>query len=253
AGVVRRSDLLQRVTVVGTVVPKRRTVITAPYNGYVRKLFVKVGDQVKQGDPVVSISQSLAATDPVYPIRAPFSGTVVQVEKGEGEFVKEGETNDFVLRIDDLSSLFVTADVAEIDRTKVAAGREATMRAASVLSRTYKGLVKDVALAARDNAQKESSQVVFGMRIEILDPDADLRPGISMVVDILAEEKRDVLTLRHEFVLREKGKHFIFLADSSKRPIEVGTQNDEEVEVLSGVAEGARVRQVDYTRIGGSE
>src|SRR4051794_29170910 len=58
-GTVKRADLLRQVTVAGTVVPARRTVFTPPYNSYVRKLYVKLGDPVKAGDPIVSLAQSL--------------------------------------------------------------------------------------------------------------------------------------------------------------------------------------------------
>ncbi len=40
-GTVKRGDLVQRVTVSGMVHPHRRTVFVAPYDGYIRKLYVK--------------------------------------------------------------------------------------------------------------------------------------------------------------------------------------------------------------------
>ncbi len=51
-GTVVREDLIQRVTIAGEIAPLRKTIITAPYNGYVKKLFVKVGDVVIQEDEV---------------------------------------------------------------------------------------------------------------------------------------------------------------------------------------------------------
>jgi len=94
-GIVVREDLIQRTTIAGTVVPFRKTIITAPYNGYVKRMYVKVGDTVKQGDPIVTVVQSLQSSDNVFPVRSPFDGIVVQVEKSEGEFIKEGERIDY--------------------------------------------------------------------------------------------------------------------------------------------------------------
>ena len=91
---VQKGELLQRVTIAGVIEALKTTVVTAPYDGYVQKIFVKIGDKVKEGDPLVSITQSLQATESVYPIRAPFGGTIVQVLKTEGQFVKQGDTKD---------------------------------------------------------------------------------------------------------------------------------------------------------------
>ena len=108
---VKRQDLIQRVTIAGNIEPKRKTIVTAPFNGYVKKLYVRVGDKVKTGDPLVSVTQSLQSTDPVFPLRAPFAGTVVQVEKEEGEYVPKDSTTDYILRVDSLDELLVEAGI----------------------------------------------------------------------------------------------------------------------------------------------
>src|SRR5438309_1165925 len=90
---VKRIDLVQQVTVSGTIIPNRRTMFTPPYNGYVKKIFVDLGSEVKAGSPVVSLSQSLRGEDDAKPLRAPFSGTVVQVLKTEGEYVEQSKEN----------------------------------------------------------------------------------------------------------------------------------------------------------------
>src|SRR5690348_13315522 len=67
-GTVSRGDLTQRVTISGTITPNHKTVIATPYNGYIRKMFVQVGEQVKSGDPIVSVAQSLRGSgEDVYP------------------------------------------------------------------------------------------------------------------------------------------------------------------------------------------
>ena len=76
-GLVIRQDLVQRVTIAGTVTPLKKTVITAPYSGYVKKIYVKIGDLVKRGDPIVSVVQSLQGGDDVFPLRSPLDGVVV--------------------------------------------------------------------------------------------------------------------------------------------------------------------------------
>mgnify|MGYP000863163838 CR=1 FL=1 len=249
-GTVIKQDIMQRVTIAGTVTPLKKTIVTAPYNGYVKKLFVKIGDKVKQGDPIVSVVQSLQASDSSFPLRSPLSGVVVQIEKSEGEYVKEGDPKEFILRIDDTSKLYVVANAPEIDRVKVKAGQDAIINASAILSRKYKGVIRDLSLAAREKDQWSRSQVVeFPIRIEITDSDETIKSGMSVVIDVITAKKENVLTLRHEFIRRENEKHFVVLASGKRKDIQVGIQNEEGFEIVSGLREGERIKQIDFSEM----
>lgn len=249
-GTVIKQDIMQRVTIAGTVTPLKKTIVTAPYNGYVKKLFVKIGDKVKQGDPIVSVVQSLQASDSSFPLRSPLSGVVVQIEKSEGEYVKEGDPKEFILRIDDTSKLYVVANAPEIDRVKVKAGQDAIINASAILSRKYKGVIRDLSLAAREKDQWSRSQVVeFPIRIEITDSDETIKSGMSVVIDVITAKKENVLTLRHEFIRRENEKHFVVLASGKRKDIQVGIQNEEGFEIVSGLQEGERIKQIDFSEM----
>jgi multidrug efflux pump subunit AcrA (membrane-fusion protein) len=247
---VTKGDLIQRVTIAGSIVPFRKSVITAPYNGYVKKLFVKIGDHVKAGDPLVSINQSLQSSDGVFPLRAPFNGYVVQEGKEEGEFVKEGDAKDFIVRIDDLSKLFIVANSPEIDRVKVKEGQEGIIKASAVSGKTYKGIIRELSNAAKEREEYSRSQVAeFPIRIEILDPDEQLKSGMSVVVDIVTDKKEKVLMLRHEFIRKENDSYFVIMKDKKRRDIKVGIQNEEVFEILDGLREGDFIEQVDFSEL----
>lgn len=251
-GVVKRGTLEQKITISGNVVPNRSTSITAPFNGYVKKLFVKMGDQIKPGDPIVTITQSLQSNENSFPLRAPFPGTVVQMGRTEGQLVHQDLAAEFIVRIDDLTHIFVTATAPETDWVKLAPGQEVEIRAAAILTRTYKGVIRELALAAKQdetNYWASSSKVEFPVRLEVLDPDAKLSPGMTVVVDIIANKRENVLLLPHEYVNRDNGKFFVEMANGEKRAIEVGLQNEEAFEVKSGVNEGDQVKQMDFAAL----
>lgn len=249
-GKVIREDLIQRVTLAGIVSPNRKTIITAPYNGYVKRLFVKVGDKIKKDDPLVSVVQSLQSSEDVFPMRAPFGGLVVQVQKMEGEFVKEGNPEDFILRIDDLDKLYVMAMAPEIDRVKIVPNQEAVIKASALPQQTYKGVIRELSLAAKQKEEWSRSQVVeFPIRIELLDKDDKIKPGMSVIIDVLTNKKEKVLTLRHEYIQREDDQYFVMLKDGKRRDIKVGLQNEEGFEILEGLREGEMVKLVDFTAI----
>jgi multidrug efflux pump subunit AcrA (membrane-fusion protein) len=246
-GKVERKDLVQRVTIAGQIIPKRRTLVTAPYNGYVKKVYVSVGDVVKPGQPLVSVTQSLQSTEPVFPLRAPYEGTVVHVQKSEGENVKEGDTNEYILRIDDLTKLYVDATAPEIDRVKLKKGQETVIKASAVLGHSYKGVITELTLAPKGS---QGNQQEYPVKIEVLDKDKYLGPGMSVVVDIITGKREKVLTVRHEYVQRdEDGNYFVVLKSGEKRPIKVGMQNEEAFEVTDGLKEGMELQQTDFSSL----
>ena len=252
-GEVARGDLVQRVTVAGTIIPRKRTVLMPPYNGYIKKIYVKVGDTVKMGDPIISVVPSLNAEGETFPMRSPFPGSVVQVNKTEGEWVDDKGDNTMLVRVDDVSTLYVAADAPEIDMVKIKVGQEVVIRASAILTRSYKGIVREISLAAREKKDwyRSNEKVEFPLRIEVMDKDAQLKPGMSALIDITAAKVTSVLTLRHEFIQKTGDQYFVTLTNGKRRSIEVGLQNEEMFEITKGVNEGDKVRQTDFQAMTG--
>lgn len=244
---VAPDDFVQKVTLAGQIFPKRRSVINAPFDGYIQKLYVKVGDSVKKGDPIVSIAENLAVKDLSYPIRSPFSGKVVLVNHQEGEFVSKLNSNDFILYIDDLSEFIIKGELPEIDLLKVKKGQPVLVKFSAITSKAYKGIVDEISLAPvekKDNWGRGSSS--YPLMVRILDADKNIRVGLSSVMDVITYEKKNVMTLPHEFIKKEGDKYFAFNENGSKREIKVGHQNEYSFEVISGLEEGFKAKQIDF-------
>ncbi len=249
-GKVEKIDLIQRVTIAGNVSPLRKTIVTAPFNGYVKKLFVKIGDKVKKGEPIVSVVQSLQSTDPLFPLRSPLNGTVVSIQKQEGEFVKQDDPKDYILRIDSLDELYINSNVPEIDMVKISTGLEAVIKASAILDRKYKGEVVNISLASKlQDEWRGNSKVEYPTKIKILDPDTQIKPGMSAILDIITLKKEGVLALGHEFISKEDIQYYVFLKDGKKRKIKVGIQNEAYFEIVEGLSEGEEVRQIDFIEL----
>ena len=251
-GVAAKQDLIQRVTIAGTMASRRRTLVAAPYNGYVKQIFVKVGDKVKPGQPLVSVAQSLQSAEPVFPLRAPYEGTVMHLQKHEGEYVKENDAAEYILRIDDLSQLFIDASAPEAERVKLKQGQEVVIKVSAVPTRTYKGRIAELTLAPQIDTNQGrwgSKGNDYPVRIEVTEQDAAIGPGMSAVVDIITARVPSVVALRHEFIFREGNDYFVTTETGEKRKVETGAQNDEVMEIKSGLADGEKVRQVDFTTL----
>lgn len=249
-GVVTRGDVVQHVMISGVIAPNKTTTIVPPYEGYIRKLYAKVGDVVKEGDPLVTLSQlPHSKNEQLYPIVSPFTGVVVQVLKSEGEFVDKTGSNGSrlgLLRVDDLSKMFVLADVPEIDYPKLKIGQSVEIRASALSQKTYKGKILTIARASKAMEGWDRGRAEYPVRIQIDSPDADLAPGMTAMVDVITSNVQNVLVLRHEFVRKVKDKYVVTTSSGEDIAVTVGEENEDVVEVRSGVSEGAMVKPVDF-------
>src|SRR5690606_31064949 len=118
-----------------------------------------------------------------------------------------------------------------------------------ILDRQYHGVLQQMSLAAEPHEEWGQGQVEFSVKILITDPDQKLIPGMSAVMDIISFKKEKVLLLGHEFINREGEHYFVMSPQGQKIPIQVGQQNEEAFEILSGVQEGDLVQQIDFTQI----
>lgn len=252
-GSSQKGDVVQRVTVSGRLAPVRKSVVSAPYAGYVQKLFVKVGDRVKAGDPVVSVRPELRTMgEEVFPLRSPLEGVVVQVLKFEGDAIEATGDNKGIVRIDDLTRLVVQANVPEIDIAKLHAGQEGLIKAAAITEKPFKGVIRSISGAAKQEGNRwDSTGVEFPILIDVLEKDELLKPGMSVLVDLIAKKVEGVVTLRLEYIEKGADGAFVTLENGERRRVELGMQNEEVSEIKSGLKEGERVRQIDFLAGGG--
>lgn len=255
---VTKGDITQKITVPGTVVPRRKTQITPPYAGYIQKIFVQIGETVSSNTPLVSIAQTLATRgEEVFPLRSPFAGRVVQVMRSEGEYVEPNKSDSTILRIDDLSQLFVEANVPELEYGKLKLGQQVRIKASAASAKVYSGQIRRIAEAALDKKADFGSRtnVEFAVRIQVMDADESLKPGMSALVDVIPASRTGVLTLRHEFLQRDitrLDQATVTLENGETRKVTLGLQNEEMAEITSGLKEGEQVRMVDFKASAGA-
>ncbi|MBX3022210.1 MAG: efflux RND transporter periplasmic adaptor subunit [Bdellovibrionales bacterium] len=248
-GKVQRGDIIQRVTVSGLVNPLRKTVFVAPYSGYIKKMYVSIGEKIKAGQPVVSVVSNLTSPEQVFPIRAPFAGTVVDVPKSEGEYVTEKDPKDIMVRVDDLSKFFVIGKAPELEASRIRKNMEVEVRISAIGDEAIKGVVRTVDLAAAEADGWKQQQATFDVRVEILDPPVDIRPGQTAVIDITVNKFPDVLYLPHEFINTDAGKYFVITRAGKRKDVEVGRQSELAVEIVKGLSEGEEVEQIDFLKL----
>lgn len=255
-GVVSKQDVIQKISLNGTLRGLRQTQIQAGYPGYVGKIYVSVGEIVKEGQPLVRVTQTInQPLNEVFPIRAPFGGTVTQILKREGEFVAQAtggssENTNGILVLNDLKQIWIDATVPEVDVAKISIGLEAQIRANALPGKTYKGRVETLSLSPKQSSDRwDRGRVEYPLEIRVLNPDADLKPGMTVVADVISAKAENVFAIRHEFLHKDNEGYYLLDTKDTKHRIETGLSNEEVIEIKKGAEVGLKVQMLDFSKL----
>lgn len=168
-------------------------------------------------------------------IKAPFSGIITDIKVKEGSSVGVGEELMTLVNIDRLR---VRAKVLESEVGKLAAGRKATLKFSSYPEKTFSGIVKSISPIVDPN---DKTCNVF---IDLENLGELIKPGMHCEVAIDAEIFKGKLIVPRESILVRGGRKLCFVVEGELakwRYVETGLEDDENVEILSGVSEGEKV------------
>ena len=177
-------------------------------------------------------------------LRAPFAGTVAEVNGELGEFVTPSPTGVATLPAVDLidtSCLYVSAPIDEVDATSIRTGMEARITLDAFPKTNFKGLVRRIApyvLEVEKQARTVEVETVFAD----LPGNKNLLPGYSADVEIVLDLRDDVLRIPTEAIL-EGNRVLVCRGDGliEERIIEQGLSNWQFTEVVSGFEPGELV------------
>lgn len=185
-------------------------------------------------------------------IPSPIDGQVIEVLVNPGDVVigsaSAGQPTS-LLTVAHVERMLVVVEVNEMDYPKVRSGLPAEVRASALPDRVFLGKVVAVGLAGHPDP-KNKDLITYTVQTEVADPDGSLRAGMTASVDVITQEKAEALLLPREAVRREDGKAYVVRgADGSEARLEVelGLENETEVEILSGLAPGDLVKVGAWT------
>ena len=163
-------------------------------------------------------------------LASPINGTVTEVSGMVGDQVSP-QTEAF--RVDDLSRLLVDVQVSEVDINNVAVGQTAVVTFDGALGREYHG--KGVAVSQVGTSVQ--SVVNFNVTVELTDPDADVKPGMTASVTITIQSLTDVLLVPNGGVHLVNGQRVVYIIRNGQLleiPVTLGASDDTSSEVTSG-------------------
>ncbi|HKJ38802.1 MAG TPA: efflux RND transporter periplasmic adaptor subunit [Anaerolineales bacterium] len=162
-------------------------------------------------------------------VSAPFAGIVTESYPLPGDQIGAGAT---AFRIDDLSQLLVDVDVSEVDINSVAVGQPVGLTFDAILGSDYQGEVVEVA----QTGTSVQGVVNFKVTVELSDPDANVKPGMTAAVNITVKEVNDVVLVPNRAVRLSDGNRVVYLLVDgvpTKTTVRLGSSS-ESMSVVAG-------------------
>lgn len=184
---------------------------------------------------VAPAKQGSTGSPSVFPLNAPFAGTVIEKDAVLGELAQPDKS---IFTIADLSVLWIDGNLYEKDLAKVKIGSPAEVTVAAYPGTVFKGRLVYV------SAMVDKETRTLKARIEVSNTDGRLRPEMfaSAAIDTPATSK--VLALPEEAVVLMDGKPSVFVEEHGgfePRAVTVGDKLRGHVVVTDGLAPGTPV------------
>jgi ABC-type antimicrobial peptide transport system permease subunit len=195
-------------------------------------------------DSLIITAQGESTRTSVYGV-TPSYETVRNYAVTEGSFITEvenlGRSSVVLLGPDTAEKLLVDVQIPEVDINSIKAGQQVDLTFDAILNKAYQGRVISVA----NSGTVQSGLVTFKVTIEILNPDEQVRPGMTAAVNIVINQLENVLTVPNRAVRLVDGETVVYLLKNNavqKAPIKIGASSDTVSEVISGdLKEGDKV------------
>jgi HlyD family secretion protein len=192
-------------------------------------------DRLKDGPDPDDIAAAQARVDAITAtmelasLKAPFAGTVSEVNAMPGDLVNVGTVS---FRIDDLSHLLVDVEVPEVDINKVELGQKATIVFDSIQGKEYEGKVVEIGRVGIET----TNGVNFQVTVELIPADKDVLPGMTSAVNIIVKQLEGVITIPNRAIRIRDGKRVVYrLVDGVPEmvDVELGSSSETVSEIIS--------------------
>lgn len=169
-------------------------------------------------------------------ITSPVNGFVARRAADPGAFVSP---NAPVVDVVDIGRVRLVANIVERDLRQVGVGDTARVQVDAFPGETFVGRI------ARLSPVLDPSTRTAPMEIEIANPGYRLKPGMYARVTITIDARKDALVVPTNAVVDSNGRRGVFVMAEDEtvtfRPVRVGIEESDVIEILEGAAEGDRV------------
>lgn len=249
---VSESTIENSVVINGEVLARNQVSIFPAMSGKLVEERLGVGDRVRQGDVVAMIDPSRPGE--VYshsPVVSTISGTVLQAPCSIGDTLS---TQSAVYVVGDLSGLRVETSVPERFALSIRQGLGAQVWFEAIPGEVFYAVIDEVS-PVLDPASRtlrillsfadRSGGTVNGRTVNFSRPGDRVKAGMFATISLVTQTRANVPVIPRSSVINTYGSWIVFIVDDEgiarRREVTLGIENEEFIEVLSGVRLGDRV------------
>ncbi|WP_421144769.1 macrolide transporter subunit MacA [Aeromonas dhakensis] len=199
-------------------------------------------------------------------IQAPMDGTVVSIVTRQGQTLAASQTVPTLLKLANLETMTVKAQISEADVTRVKAGMPVYFTLMGDPDTRYHGTLRTVELAptnineqATSTTATNNAAVYYYALFDVPNPNHTLRVAMTTQVTIVLGERKQVLTIPQTALGKKLGENeyevTLLKEDDQKetRRIKTGMKDDIKVEVVSGLSEQEKVTLNQGSPVSGND
>ncbi|HIK16735.1 MAG TPA: efflux RND transporter periplasmic adaptor subunit [Leptolyngbyaceae cyanobacterium M33_DOE_097] len=174
-------------------------------------------------------------------VNSPIDGVVLDVKVRDGDGV---ELRTDLLTLGDPRQEFIEMQLSTLDAARIKVNQLARVSIIGPNAKIYNGRVQALypqALQpeASDSNNRQSKQAYVPAVVKLNRPSGTLIPGAQVNVEIVLEQRRNVLVLNSEAVQRAEGQPFVWVRDrdnkAQKQEVDLGIEGLLTVEITSGL------------------
>lgn len=180
-----------------------------------------------------------------FEVKAPVAGMVVYIPKRNGDRWEVGEGIWMlakIMKIADISTLRVEANVLEVDSAKIAAGHPAEVSVDAIPGLSFSTEIREIGRIVHERSVQDPSKVFDAYLPLNLENTEGLRPGMGVKVQIETDVLEGALTVPLESVRAGSEGTWVEVVGAGgateKRRVILGARNRQRVVVQSGLEEG---------------
>jgi membrane fusion protein, heavy metal efflux system len=196
----------------------------------------------KSDNEIASLeAQPTQKLDPVAIVPAPIGGTITQRQIGVGQYINSeaAGASSPVFTISDLSTVYLIANVREVDAPLMHVGDPVEVRVLAYPDRVFKAKISWIAASIDPNTRR------LLVRADVDNPEGALKPGMFASFSIITGSTETAPAVPQSAIVYEGDTARVWVAGDdgtiAVRSIRTGRTADGMVAVLDGLSQGEKV------------
>lgn len=207
--------------------------ITSQYNTQIEALNVQASDAtLKLAE--VQMEKARDYLDHAV-VTAPVDGMVAKVDAQVGNQASPAQT---AVSLTNIATVYTTLEVAENLVNRLSAGQEVKVKVPSASEEEFVGVIEHI------SPKSNIKTGLYPVKIVLNNPNGLIKPGMFAKVELVTDEKTDVMSVKSEAVILKNEKTIVYVVQDDKavaKEVVTGMDTGVDIEITEGLTEGDRV------------